>query len=53
MSVILAIDLDKFYSVFCSLSVQLHRRAKELGYEVIKKADAASDSTLSAPVLSA
>jgi len=53
MSVILAIDLGKFNSVFCWFSGQLYRRAKELGYEVAKKADAASDSPLSAPTMSA
>jgi len=53
VSAILAIDLGKFNSVFCLYGGQLHRRAKELSYEVVKKADAASDGPLSAPVLSA
>jgi len=53
MSSILAIDLGKFNGVFCWYGGQLHRRAKELGYEVVKKPDAASDNQLSAPVLSA
>ena len=30
-----------------------HRRAKELGYEVVKKTEAASDGPLSAPAMSA
>jgi len=53
MTVILAIDLGKFNSVFCWFGGQLHRRAKELGYEVVKKTDAANDGPLSAPALSA
>jgi len=47
MSAILAIDLGKFNSVLCWLSGLLHRRAKELGFEVVKKPEPAT------PVLSA
>jgi len=38
MSSILAIELRECNSVFCKYGGQLHRWAKELAYDVVKKA---------------
>jgi len=53
VAAILPTDLGECNEVFYWLIGQLHRRAQELGCEVVKKADAASDSPVSAPVLTA